>query len=122
MQNVLCLRDVNKFGLRGYKDYVDYNWHGRMISIRYMLSRTEFYQMIHRITDMCSVDDGVFTGEYLDFAIKLYVVAAYAAIELPDNLDDAYTLLYYSDIYDVVLNNACKRQLDSINKYFYAGD
>lgn len=118
MQEVLKVKDVMKLGLRGMKESVDYNWHGKMISIKYMISKEEVFEMMRRIEKMCLKEDGNISTEFLDFAIKTGIVTYYALIELPMDVDDLYKLIYHSDIYDVVLANANKKQIESVVHYF----
>lgn len=118
MQEVLKEKDVIKFGLRGMKEFVDYNWHGRMISIKYMLTREEYIDLFGRIESMCTANDGTLLPEYVDFALRMAVVATFAGIEIPSDIDEAYKLMYHSDIFDVVRNNANKAQTESIIHYF----
>lgn len=118
MQNVLNAKDVVKFGMRGFKEYVDYNWHGKVISIRYLLSHKEVIDLYQRVEEMITRDDGTIMHEHMDFAVKLAIVSTYACIELPDDIDTVYNLIYHSDIFDVVMSNANKNQLSSIVHYF----
>ena len=118
MQEILSAKDVIKIGMRGYKEYTDYNWHGRTIHIKQMLQRNDFYQLIHDIEEMCMSSDGDFIYEYLAFAIRLMVVVSYASVELPNNLDEAFKLLYCSDLFDVVRQNINRNQLNDIMLYF----
>ena len=118
MHDILKASDVIKFGMRGYKETIDYNWHGRMITIKYLLPRNEVLEIIGNIREMCTTPNGDFAREFLDFAVKLNIVLFYALIELPSNIDEVYKLLYHSDLYSVILSNANKNQVDSILLYF----
>ena len=120
MREVLKRKDVMKTGLRGIKEYTDYNWHGKVISIKYMLPRNEVYELIQNVYQMCLSSSGDFTPEFVGFALRANIVSAYALVELPEDIEELYTLLYYSDLFNVVLNNACKSQLDDIVGYFDA--
>lgn len=118
MQDILKVKDVLKLGLRGFKEASDYNWHGKMISIKYMISKEEVFELMRRVEKMCTTENGEFSPEFLDFAIKTGIVTYYAIIELPTDVDELYKLIYHSDIYDVVLNNANKKQIDSVVNFF----
>ncbi len=108
--------EVMSIGMRGYKEEIDYNWHGKMIKVRYMLSRDEEIELVHNILTCCGhdVNDGYLIPEFIDLAIRSNIVSAYAQVELPDSIDKQHQLLYYSDLYDVVLKTANKRQIDNI--------
>ena len=121
MQNILKAKDVMSVGMRGYKEYIDYNWHGKIISIKNLLSRDEYIKLIHDIGDMCISQDGNFVPEMLDFSVKLNIIINYALVEMPDDLDDIYELIYYSDLYNAVLKNISKSQVNSVLRFFGMG-
>lgn len=104
--------------MRNYKEVVDYNWHGKIIKIKYMLSREEMLSLIHDIENMCITESGNFIPGLLDFSIRLNVVSNYAYVELPDNMDDIYNVLYHSDIYDAVASNINQNQKNAILNCF----
>ena len=118
MQDILKAKDVIKFGLRGYKETVDYNWHGRVITIKYLLPIDEMCSTIRNIQEMCLSKDGEFIAEFLDYAIRLNIVTSYAYIEMPDDFEEMYKLIYHSDLYEAVLSNANKKQIESILLFF----
>lgn len=116
MSERLDVDTVMKVGMRGFKDETPYNWHGKMIKIRYMLSRDEEIELIQSIIRCFSVDDvyGGCVPEFVDLATRANIVAAYALVELPGTIEEQHRLLYHSDLYDVVLRMANKAQIDSI--------
>ena len=118
MNDVLSAKDLMRFGMRNYKEVVDYNWHGKIIKIKYMLSREEMLNLIHDIENMCITESGNFIPGLLDFSIRLNVVSNYAYVELPDNMDDIYNVLYHSDIYDAVASNINQSQKNAILNCF----
>ena len=114
---------VMKFGLRGYKEYIDYNWHGLMIKIRTLLSRDEEYEIVRSVVECCTCygDNGeeYIVPENLELALRANVVIYYTDILLPNDIDEQHTLLFYSNLYDVVIEHANKAQIDSIFNTLY---
>ena len=112
---------VMNVGMRGYKEYIDYNWHGKMIKIKYLLEREEEIELIHSIIDCCTAeeDDEEYVREYVipefvDLATRANIVSVYANVNLPENIDEQHRLLYYNDIYDVVVKHANSAQITNI--------
>lgn len=114
MNNVLKAKDTMSVGLRGYKEFVQYNWHGKIITIKTLLSFKEEVELIQFIVDLCKSDDNCIMIEYVDMAIRIGITKAYAAVEIPDDLEDAHKVLYASDLYDVILKNANSVQVNTI--------
>ena len=116
-QTVMDSERLMKIGMRGYSEVVEYNWHGVMLAIRYMLTYEEELELIDSIVESCIVDDDgdepyVVPGR-AELALRMGIVAKYAMVELPDSDDDSHALLYYSDLYDAVL--ACANEVQTEN-------
>ena len=107
---------VMSVGMRGYKEYVDYNWHGKMIKIKYLLNREDEIELIHSIIDCCTAEDEeeYVIPEFVDLATRANIVSVYANVNLPENIDEQQRLLYYSDIYEVVIKHANSAQIVNI--------
>lgn len=115
MGKTVSSKDLIKFGMRGYKDTIDVNWHGKIIGMRTMLSQEEEIGLIHSIVDFCVKDDGSsIMPELLDFSIRLNIICAYADIDLPSSTDDIYKLICYSDLYKYVTDNVNSVQVNNI--------
>lgn len=129
MAEILNCEKVMNIGMRGYKEFRDVNWHGQIIKIRYLLSRSEEWDLIHSILKCAT---GAFDGnnyvipEMLDLATRANIVVTYTGIELPTSIDDQHTLLYASDLFDVITANINRAQymsiLNSIKLYTLSGD
>ena len=117
MDKTVSSKDLIKFGMRGYKDTVDVNWHGKIIEIKTLLSQEEEIRLIHDIVDFCTKEDGSsIMPELLDFSTRLNIICAYANINLPNNTDDIYKLVCYSDLYKYVIDNVNDVQVNNIIK------
>lgn len=122
MGEYLSAKDLMKIGLRGYKEFVSVNWHGKIINVKMLLSREEELSLIHRIVSSCYDEElDVIIPDVVDFCIKSNIVSAYSLIELPEDIEDRYTLLYFSDLYEYVTGAACEKQIlhiiDTVNTY-----
>ena len=115
MDKTVNSKDLIKFGMRGYKDTVDVNWHGKIIEMKTLLSQEEEISVIHEIISLCVDDsDGKVNIELLEFYIRLVIICSYAKVSFPENSDDIYKLVYYSDLYKYVIENVNDVQVNNI--------
>lgn len=115
MDKTVSSKDLIKFGMRGYKDTVDVNWHGKIIEVRTLLSQEEEIRTIHEIISLCvDDDDGSVAIELLEFYIRFKIICSYAKVSFPENLDDIYKLVYHSDLYKYVVDNVNSTQVNNI--------
>ena len=115
MDKTVSSKDLIKFGMRGYKDTVDVNWHGKIIEVRTLLSQEEEIRTIHEIISLCVDDnDGSVAIELLEFYIRFKIICSYAKVSFPENLDDIYKLVYHSDLYKYIIDNVNNTQVNNI--------
>lgn len=115
MDKTVSGKDLIKFGMRGYKDTVDVNWHGKIIEVRTLLSQEEEIRTIHEIVSLCVDDnDGSVAIELLEFYIRFKIICSYAKVSFPENLDDIYKLVYHSDLYKYIIDNVNNTQVNNI--------
>ena len=91
-----------------------YQWHSTSIVLKRLLTIDEYEECVHNIWRYCEAEDGTIMIELLDFSIRVNIVNAYASVELPDNIDDLYYLMYSSDLYETVCSGVNKAQVESI--------
>lgn len=116
MSDIIDAKKLMKIGMRGYKDTIDVNWHGEIIQVKYMLDLDKEHMLIQSIMNCCMTDDGNFVPELLDISIRANVVKQYSSVELPQDINDQHKLLYYSDLFDVIINSVNKNQIEHILK------
>lgn len=116
MSDVIDAKKLMKIGMRGYKDTIDVNWHGVIIKVKYMLDMDEEHMLIQSIMNCCMTNDGNFVPELLDISIRANIVKTYSSVELPEDISEQHKLLYYSDLFDTIVNNVNKNQTEHILK------
>jgi len=116
MSDRLSADKVMKFGMRGYKDIVKANWHGLIIDIKYLLTKDDEFKLIHSIINCCTTSEGEFVPEMVDMAMRACIVTTYASVDLPDDIDEQYKLLYHSTLFDTVKSNVNQAQINHIIK------
>jgi len=118
VEGYLSSDQVMKVGLRGYKESTKVNWHGVIIDVDYFLTIEEEGLIIGSILNCCAREDEA-GDEYIepqlvDQAIRTHIIAAYAHVAIPNDLEKQHRLVYCSDLYDVVLKNANQAQINNI--------
>ena len=100
-------------GMRRTK-YRKVAWHTSELVVKSFLTMKEYFDTVHSILDDCTDKDGAVVYEMVDFATKLNVIISYALIELPDDIDELYYIVYETDLYKTVYSFANKDQIDAI--------
>lgn len=89
-------------------------WHNTNISIRKIITLDEFVETVMNIVDTCIRDNGDVSIELFDFSMRVNIVGAYAYVSLPEDLEDLYYLMYSSDLFDFICENANNAQIAAI--------
>lgn len=97
------------------KQYKEVPWHTARIVVRQFLPFQEYMAAIHNIAKYCSVNDEP-AVELADFACRVGIITSYAFIELPEDFDTLYRIVYCSDLYDTVCSAANADQIRAIRK------
>ena len=95
-------------------------WHTTQIYVKQFLSIQEYLDTINNIVRDCVDKDGNIIVELLDFSTRVNIISSYAYVELPENYEDVYYIVYASDLYDVVCSNVCKSQIEAIKQNIFS--
>lgn len=103
------------------RDHKTILWHGYATTVRMMLSLEEVTQFIDSVIDTYHISGGLaypdrFFPENIDFAFRVNTVMRYACIDLPEELEDQYAVMYATDLFDVVSSNVNQAQLKAIRQ------
>ena len=104
-----------------FPTYETVDYYGNNLVIEKLIPFTTFDEIVSRVSDICFNSE---TGEYLpqnkDFAIRLCVINAYTNVNIPENVEHQYRILYGTDIVDTVLKYINRDQyiamVDAINE------
>lgn len=110
----LPLNDVLRTVGFSEKENKSVKWHSHDITIRPFLPVKEFLNTVRDILKDCRTPDNKVALELLDYSIRANIITAYALVELPRDFDELYYIVYNSDLYDFVLDNSNKAQIESI--------
>ena len=93
---------------------VSVEWNGTSIKIKKLIDTAIANAVIASISEGAFYDDGEYNPSNIEFMIRMFVVTMYTDIEMPDEKELQYALVYGTDIYSVVLDNICSDQLFDI--------
>ena len=107
------LRTVTSPANKQYKKVV---WHNNlMLSVRSWLPLPEMFGLIQNtVTVVFDPEEQRYAPELLDFAIRAGVISYYAAVDLPETLEEQYELVYTTDLYETVCKHISQSQLAAI--------
>lgn len=96
------------------KQYKTVRWHDAQIVIKPILDMRSFIDTVRLILAECTAPDGSISKELIDFSTRVHIIAAYSFVEMPDDLDQVYYIVYQSDLYDMILKTANSAQINAI--------
>lgn len=97
-----------------YDMYIPIKWRNTQIYVKHIIRVSEMAELINSVMSACCAGDGGFCQELVDYALRYNIVTTYSLVEMPDDLDEQYRILYCSDLYKVVTENINESQLNSI--------
>ena len=89
-------------------------WHGLKLIVKPFLTFNEYMNTINDIISDCCGDDGATRMALLEIAIRTRIISSYSLVRLPTNIDELTYVLLYSDLYQTVVENVCKTQVETI--------
>lgn len=89
-------------------------WHASEVVVKNVLSINEFVDVVNAIVHDCSGDDMDKSFMLLDFAFRVNVIDAYAYVELPQDIETLYYVIYASDLFETIYKRTNQAQIDAI--------
>lgn len=89
-------------------------WHTSNLTVRRVISPSEYIDTIDHIVQDCVSDDGKIATDFLDFAFRVNIISTYAYVELPNDLSELHLIVYASDLFETIYKYASSSQIDSI--------
>ena len=117
--NVLSANVLKQITGISAKQYKKVAWHTAELVVRQFLDVQETMALIDRIVHGAMDPDGAIVVGLIDFSARIGIVSAYALVELPQNADELYYVLYASDLYDTVLKYVNKNQVEAVISAVY---
>lgn len=92
-------------------------WHGITVSVLTLLPLDDVPKFVRAVIDGCySKTTQSFVPELKDFIFRMNVVSRYACVDLPTDLDELYTILYNTDLYDKLIEVINAGQLKALDE------
>lgn len=115
MEKVKKITAEQLLGADNTPSYRTVMWHGIAMTLRPLLPLVEVTRFVNSVMDSCyDKEHDVFVPDMKDFAFRVNTVSRYACVELPENIEEQYSILYNTDIFDVVVSYVNTAQLQSI--------
>ena len=90
-------------------------WRGIALTIRTLLPIVEVTQFVNSVMDSCyDKTHDVFVPDIKDFAFRVNTVSRYACVELPKDINEQYSILYNTDLFDTILAHINQAQIRAI--------
>lgn len=90
-------------------------FHGKEIAVQRMLPYKRVCALIEAIVKSCfDSESGEYMPEVRDFATRLAVASAYTDLELPEDTDEQYAMLYSTDMMQKIYEAIDHGQLDML--------
>lgn len=81
-----------------------------------ILNFDEAIQFSTSVTSSCIGDEGEYIPEAYDYAVRSCVIGFYTNVDLPENNDERYALLYNTPLYKLVMSKINRQQFNAIKK------
>ena len=89
-------------------------WMNTEFIVKPVLSLQEYMETVTKIVNDCQDDAGSIAVGLIDFSLRTNVIAAYANIELPSDIEELFNLVFRTTLYDTVCSVINSAQLQSI--------
>ena len=80
------------------------SWYEIDVSIKHHLSAIETLQFVKEVVDGCFLEDGTYVPELRDFYQRTAILEYYTDLDLPDNAQRQYDIVYGTDVCDFVMS------------------
>ena len=92
------------------------DFHGEELTVQKRIPFALVCEMVKKVADACFDDNGEFSPEVRDFALRLCCVEAYTNVRLPeDNVEHQYEIVGRTDLWSIMLRVIDSDQMDEIN-------
>ena len=92
------------------------DFHGEELTVQKRIPFALVCEMVKKVADSCFNEDGEYSPEVRDFAMKLCCVEAFTNVRLPENnVEHQYEIVGRSDLWYVMTHMIDQDQMDEIN-------
>lgn len=102
-------------GISG-KQYKKVAWHTSEIIVKQILTLSEYMAVVNSILSDCQAPGGSIALELADFAIRANIISAYGFVQMPEDIETLFYIVYASDLYETICSAVNKAQLEAIKQ------
>lgn len=95
------------------QDFTNVEWNGLTIKVRHMVNFEYMLRFVNGVVNTC-FETGSYMPELKDFAIRCASIAYYTNINMPEDVDKQYKLVYGTDLVAKVLEAVDHGQFNNI--------
>lgn len=94
--------------------YTDVEWHGKHIKVKKTIPVADVVRLVDSVTKSMFIGENTYSPETVSFITKCQIIDAYTNVELPEDVNEGVYLVYETDLFDIVRDNASDTQLGDI--------
>lgn len=84
------------------------------VTIKYMIDFEDMLEFVEEVVANAFDSEGEYIPAVIDYMIKRNVIRRYSDIELPDDVNEEYSIIYQTDMFEQVSESINKSQLNEI--------
>lgn len=88
-------------------------WRGITFKVDYSIDMSKVIEIVRAVVSCCFTDDGEYFYEIAKGLYRFYVINSYTNLKLM-NFEDTYIMLMQTDLWDTILANANKEQIEDM--------
>lgn len=113
----LSENDIKRITGISEKHYKKVVWHTSEIIVKQILTISEYMTVVNSILSDCQAPDGSMALELADFAIRANIISAYGFVQMPEDIETLFYIVYASDLYETICSAVNKAQLEAIKQF-----
>lgn len=113
-KNVITAEECMKIMKEHFDNETTVEWCDHKITVKNTISFSDYKWIVSKVVDQSFDADGEYTPECKDISLNACLIAAYTNIGLSEDPEIANSIIYGTDIVDVIERIADKRQICSI--------
>lgn len=119
--NKLTISDIQKHKIYAYETLKSVDWYEHRLKIRTLLNPQEVISFIECVLSICfgKEENDYPKPDLLDYAIKVNVIVRYGLVNISDDLNEQYELVYGTNLYDTIKKNISQSQIQYIEDCIY---
>lgn len=110
----VSITTLDKIAKENFNNTEVFEWYGVDVAVKRSLGLDDILAFANDVAASCFGEDGRFIPEVMDFAIKSNILTKYANLNMPENLEHRYDLIYQTNIVDTVCEHINMAQLREV--------